>query len=666
MWTRRPWKLRNGKKVPAVGEPEGRAPPSAKYLDRYINPKTDLWVYTKTTSTVPAEAYLHSAATETPPGSQDCCFTAVRKLPDPTRDPYGTIEVYILLKCEEFLKVLSQLAGNIAGVSWNDNPVRVSLSAPLVVQGLTYRIDRAPLLITFLPELEQYRDTLATRSRSDDEEHIMGVLDLLLKYLRENYGMTLSKITHLTSYGEISYDLLYAILVPRSLVVARCAVTGEQRVYRLLSATKGLGHYRLTCLSICAADPPGRDSAVKVKEGSDADARPINEASARNALSRQSFGTIITHMGIPRFDGVHKINSLSVYPLQYDADPPGLKARLVERGTRWVSLQGMHHVQYNGRGVVQGWSSVTYNVDSRIMLDRTTWKTLDANYSIPTPDAAHVLENTDQDDKHSLLTDEELLIASPILYGFGLSDKIWLEFNVESITPISWNPEAFEGLVLPSDRKNLLRSLVEAHNAGATFDDFVRGKGQGLVINLFGPPAGDLGTTPSALDSKLERIFEIATRWNAIVLIDEADVFLEERSLHDILRNAMVAVFLRHIEYYRGILFLTTNRIGTFDEAFLSRIHVALHFDELSTAAKVQIWRAFLKKVGAAEDDIHSVLLQKLAERDVNGRQIKNACRTATSIARSRGEKLQYEHLAEALDAMEEFVVRFAAMKSKP
>ena len=267
-----------------------------------------------------------------------------------------------------------------------------------------------------------------------------------------------------------------------------------------------------------------------------------------------------------------------------------------------------------------------------------------------------------------------------------------MEFNVQLATAISWNPETFAGLVLPADRKTLLRSLVEAHDAdgGAGFDDFVRGKGQGLVINLFGPPgvgktlsaeatsehirrplyvvgSGDLGTNPSTIDSALERIFDVATCWGAIVLIDEADVFLEQRSLHDLDRNAMVAVFLRHVEYYRGILFLTTNRISTFDEAFLSRIHVALHFGELSASTRAQIWRAFLKKSGLvisqASGNIDEERIVALAARDVNGRQIKNACRTATSLARSRKQPLCYEHIVEALDAMEEFVLQFAAMK---
>lgn len=114
--------------------------------------------------------------------------------------------------------------------------------------------------------------------------------------------------------------------------------------------------------------------------------------------------------------------------------------------------------------------------------------------------------------------------------------------------PIVWNDEAFANLVLPGDRKVLLQSLVEAHNADLGFDDFVQGKGHGLVINLFGPPGvgktlsaeatsehvrrplyvvggGDLGTQAAEVDQELERVLEIATIWKAIVLIDEVLLF---------------------------------------------------------------------------------------------------------------------------------------------
>lgn len=124
------------------------------------------------------------------------------------------------------------------------------------------------------------------------------------------------------------------------------------------------------------------------------------------------------------------------------------------------------------------------------------------------------------------------------------------EFNIEFVQPISWNDEAFRFLVLPPGRKTLLQSLVEAHNAQTGyFDDFVPGKGEGLVINLFGPPgvgktlsaeatsehvrrplyvvgAGDLGTTASDMDKQLQSCLDMATEWKAIVLIDEVCVLL--------------------------------------------------------------------------------------------------------------------------------------------
>ena len=116
---------------------------------------------------------------------------------------------------------------------------------------------------------------------------------------------------------------------------------------------------------------------------------------------------------------------------------------------------------------------------------------------------------------------------------------------MELVAPIDWNDEAFANLVLPPGRKTMLQSLVEAHNTtDGGFDDFVKGKGHGLVINMFGPPGvgktlsaeatsehvrrplyvvgcGDLGTKASELDAELEKVFDLATAWKAIILIDE-------------------------------------------------------------------------------------------------------------------------------------------------
>lgn len=122
---------------------------------------------------------------------------------------------------------------------------------------------------------------------------------------------------------------------------------------------------------------------------------------------------------------------------------------------------------------------------------------------------------------------------------------------------------------------------------------------------------------------------------------------------------------LRHLEYYRGILFLTTNRVQVFDPAFMSRIHLALRFKELSKEAKLKIWQAFLQKASADTETLTPAELEDLVSRQVNGRQIKNATKTATSLAQSRGEKLGYRHFAETLDAMEEFATEFENVRRK-
>lgn len=119
---------------------------------------------------------------------------------------------------------------------------------------------------------------------------------------------------------------------------------------------------------------------------------------------------------------------------------------------------------------------------------------------------------------------------------------------------------------------------------------------------------------------------------------------------------------LRHLEYYRGIMFLTTNRIKAFDEAFLSRIHVALHFDELSQSSKEQVWTAFITKVGA---NLTKEEIRYLSTRNVNGRQIKNAARTAHSLAVGRGEKVALGHFVETLDALAEFTTQFEAIRDR-
>jgi hypothetical protein len=54
----------------------------------------------------------------------------------------------------------------------------------------------------------------------------------------------------------------------------------------------------------------------------------------------------------------------------------------------------------------------------------------------------------------------------------------------------------------------------------------------------------DIGTEEENMETRLSDWFTLATRWEAILLIDEADVFLERRSLADLARNSLVSGML--------------------------------------------------------------------------------------------------------------------------
>lgn len=201
-------------------------------------------------------------------------------------------------------------------------------------------------------------------------------------------------------------------------------------------------------------------------------------------------------------------------------------------------------------------------------------------------------------------------------------------------------------------------------------------KGEGLLILLHGGPGtgktltaesvaeiaekplyrvtcGDIGTDPEEVEKYLDSVLFIGATWNCVVLLDEADVFLEERTKLDLQRNALVSVFLRVLEYYNGILILTSNRIGTFDEAFKSRVQLSLHYPPLTRADRLRVWENFITLLRESDKtqeykDIRN-RLDSLSQHQLNGRQIRNTINTARQLAQFKNQNLEYKHIYQAI-----------------
>ncbi len=103
------------------------------------------------------------------------------------------------------------------------------------------------------------------------------------------------------------------------------------------------------------------------------------------------------------------------------------------------------------------------------------------------------------------MKEDDLILCSPTVPGFSYGNKIWgeqnflvatnyarltryiAEFAVADIKDINWNPAAFAQLAIPTKKKEVIQALAEAHTSRETeytFDDFVVGKGLGLIILL--------------------------------------------------------------------------------------------------------------------------------------------------------------------------------------
>ena len=247
-----------------------------------------------------------------------------------------------------------------------------------------------------------------------------------------------------------------------------------------------------------------------------------------------------------------------------------------------------------------------------------------------------------------------------LMFHLELHHYVWV--HVDDVTPYAYQPDLKQKLILPEEQTDLIDILTAEMDI--LMDDIIAGKSGGTTVLCAGPPgvgktltaevyseiikrplyrvhSGQLGLNVAAMEAILKDTLTRAQRWGAVMLIDEADVYIKRRD-DDITMNAVVGVFLRVLEYFNGLLFLTTNRIDDIDEAIVSRCIALIKFYPPDATARRKIWTVMTEQFGLAVD---RRLLEQLTETfpAASGRDIKGLAKLVAKYCHHKKVKPSLE-----------------------
>ena len=507
--------------------------------------------------------------------------------------------------------------------------------------------------------LEKLEERLGEeKSKASPDPKAVDHLSEVVNFIKDEQAADISTLSTLVPAGEITWNLLWTIFKPNTFATHFHELTEQQMVVltRWTDVEKRCNgtFFRIAC-------------------------DVIND-------DGNSFGLAKKMFEIKEFEGATKISNLQIFPITYNTDKNKILEHARARAKRFVKMVGHQYMEITGSAMREIRSSrhepreVRFFSFGKMIVDPKSFRLFvpDADYNVAVYQS---LERTKLDD-------EQLAICTPIVFGYCFGVKQWGGFALDRCHDVTWQEDAFDSLVLSHARKTLVHSLVRQHKRRKdAFDDVVAGKGKGLIGLLSGKPgsgktltaesisqltrqplytisAGELGEKPQEVDEKLTMILALAVTWNAVVLIDEADVFMQTRDDNNITRNALVSIFLRQLEYFEGILLLTTNRIANIDGAFSSRLHFFFHYPDLDFAARKQIWATFWRRAGAEGGKVIGLTdegIAQLAERPLNGRQIKNTVASALSLAMEDDVPMEKKHADVVLDVVESWDEAVAA-----
>lgn len=332
---------------------------------------------------------------------------------------------------------------------------------------------------------------------------------------------------------------------------------------------------------------------------------------------------------------------------RYFKESDELVASYRESMKTYLNFQPMFGKQFVGKGMVkktQGWDSERIHLDGKKRIKMV-------NDDPITGDTSRFTTHTEFWFWEKKNVDEKLFTEipyHPYIRMFDLNNHTHYWVLADRLSPYKYDSTVGDKLVLPDEQRDLIDILVE--DMDVIVDDIVEGKSGGTTILCLGEPgvgktltaevyseivekplyrvhSGQLGTDPDKIEERLEKILTRSENWGSICLIDEADVYIRRRD-NSMNHNAIVAAFLRKLEYFNGLLFLTTNRSDDVDDAIKSRAMAIVKYEKPKPNELKRIWETLSQQF---DMDLKEDVIDQLVEHypKVVGRDVKELLKLA-------------------------------------
>ncbi|KAG8743067.1 hypothetical protein FRC10_000449 [Ceratobasidium sp. 414] len=410
-------------------------------------------------------------------------------------------------------------------------------------------------------------------------------LYILVKFIEEHFRDTVEELERLKDDGYMSFKFVWTLCAPGSVVEVKDQATGYPVGVRVeswgynegnsftMQGVKYVWNGKVFKQNHVSGLMPAGQLPIKVLSGHVREhlinrGKLYEKFAGMHHLAYNAFIVIGTQCGYIK----RPVGWLLSHVLNATDGSHQAKGRVM------VDTAGFYRFNLNAAGGPDGRYSPSQFPSSPIRLLGPYYRIPDFHPGAP----GHDLLNVTEYQPSEPLPDDILCLTPPTHLGWSFTAKRWGHLLVESLAEIVFDEMAFDQLVLKKEYKKMIKALVETHagHGDGLAKDLVAGKGGGMVMVLHGKPgvsdldlyqtltaeaisehlkcplyivsSGELGIQAAQLEKQLNDILEMTASWGAVVLIDEADVFLEARNTNDLVRNSLVSVFLRLLEYHTG------------------------------------------------------------------------------------------------------------------